>query len=177
MIVAYVAMAVCAVLFFLIFRSPAPMDTAVKFGALMPLRVKRGEYWRLLAAGFLHIQIWHFLMNMLAMYNLGALEMILGHGLYAAILIASIIGGNLLSFLLEGSDTTVTLGISGGLYGLMAAYLVFLFKLGLLAEPSIRFSLLRMLGVNLLINLMPNVSRMGHAGGFLTGFAIAMFML
>jgi hypothetical protein len=34
-----------------------------------------------------------------------------------------------------------------------------------------------MLGVNLLINLMPNVSRMGHAGGFLTGFAIAMFML
>ena len=116
-------------------------------------------------------------MNMLSMYNLGALEMVFGHGLYALILIASIIGGNLLSFLLEGSDTTVTLGISGGLYGLMAAYLVFLFKLGLLAEPSIRFSLLRMLGVNLLINLMPNVSRMGHAGGFLTGFAIAMFML
>lgn len=177
MIVSYVVIGICAVLFVLLSRSQYPLDAAVKYGAMMPMRVKRGEYWRLITAGFLHIQIWHFLMNMMSMYNLGSLELIFGHGLFAVILLASIIGGNVLAMLLEGNDTTVSLGLSGGLYGLLAAYMVFLFKLGLLGDPSIRFSLLRMLGINLLINLMPNVSRMGHAGGFLTGFAIAMFML
>lgn len=177
MIVTYAVIAVCAVLFIILNRSQEPLDTAVKYGAMMPLRVKRGEYWRLITAGFLHIQIWHFLMNMLSMYNLGGLERMFGPGLFAVILLASVIGGNALALFLEGTDTTVTLGLSGGLYGLLAAYMVLLFKLGLLGDPSIRFSLLRTLGINLLINLMPNVSRMGHAGGFLTGFAIAMFML
>ncbi len=177
MIVCYACIAVCTVLFLLLNRSQDPVTAAVKYGAMMPMRVKRGEYWRLLTAGFLHIQIWHFLMNMVALYNLGTLEYVFGHGLFAGILLISIVGGNLLSFLLEKDDTRITLGISGGLYGLLAAYMVLLFKLGMLAEPSIRFSLLRMLGINLLINLLPNVSRMGHAGGFLTGFMIAMFML
>lgn len=176
-IVSYAAIAVCVIMYILINRSNYPVDAAVKYGALMPLRVKRGEYWRLLTAGFLHIQIWHLVMNMLSLYNLSSLELVFGHGLFAVILLASIIGGNLLSFLLEGNDTTLTLGISGGLYGLLAGYLVYLFKLGLLADPSVRFSLLRVLGINLLINFMPNVSRMGHAGGFLSGFVIAMFML
>ena len=57
-IVSYAAIAVCVIMYILINRSNYPVDAAVKYGALMPLRVKRGEYWRLLTAGFLHIQIW-----------------------------------------------------------------------------------------------------------------------
>ena len=53
MIVSWVAIAACVVLFLLINRSMSPIDKAVELGALLPLRVKRGEYWRLLAAGFL----------------------------------------------------------------------------------------------------------------------------
>jgi len=43
--------------------------------------------------------------------------------------------------------------------------------------PDVRMSVLRIALVNLAINLIPNVSRLGHAGGFLTGFVISMFML
>jgi rhomboid protease GluP len=176
MIVSWVAIAACVVLFLLINRSMSPIDKAVELGALLPLRVKRGEYWRLLAAGFLHIQPFHLLMNMYALYSYGWLERTFGPALFAAILLLSIIGGNLLSVYL-GNEGAITLGISGGLYGLLAAYMVLLFKLGLLQQPEIQSSLLRVLVINLVINLFPNVSRQGHAGGFLTGFVIAMLVL
>ena len=176
MIVTYAAIAVCAVVFILISRSRFPLETAVQYGALIPERVKRGEYWRLLASGFIHVQIWHILLNMYSLYNLGSLERMFGHGKFALILIASIVTGNLLAAYL-GDENTITIGISGGLYGLFAAYMVLLFKLGLLQNQSIMFSVLRTLILNLAVNFMPNVSRMGHAGGFIAGFAIAMLML
>ena len=176
MIVTYAVIAVCAVLFIILNRSQEPLDTAVKYGAMMPLRVKRGEYWRLLTAGFLHIRIPHILMNLFALYNFGWLERSFGPILFGSILLLAIIGGNLLSVFM-GDENTITLGISGGLYGLLAAYMVLLFKLGLLQDPGIQSSLLRVLITNLIINLFPNVSRLGHAGGFLTGFAIAMLVL
>ncbi len=177
MIITWLTIAVCVILCIVMNRSSYPLDAAVKYGAMMPIRVKRGEYWRLLTAGFLHLQIIHLLMNMFSLYNLGSLERTFGSPLYALILFGSVIGGNLLSYFTGQEDTSISLGISGGLYGLLAAYMVMMFKLGLLGVPAVRYSLLRILIVNLAINLMPNVSRMGHAGGFLTGFAIAMFML
>jgi hypothetical protein len=88
----------------------------------------------------------------------------------------TILLGNVLSVYL-GEEDTITIGISGGLYGLFAAYLVLLFKAGMLQDPSVMGSVLRTLVVNLAINFMPNVSRLGHAGGFIAGFAIAMIML
>lgn len=176
MIIGYGAIAVCVVLFFVITRSQYPLDTAVKYGALLPSRVKRGEYWRLLASGFLHVQIWHLLMNMYSLYSLSSLEGVFGHGLFALILLASILLGSVLSVWL-GDENTITIGISGGLYGLFAAYLVLLFKAGLLQDQAVMFSVLRTLVVNLAINFMPNVSRLGHAGGFIAGFVIAMIML
>ena len=176
MIVSYAAIAVCAVLFFLIIRSQDRLGAAVKYGALIPNRVKHGEYWRLFASGFLHIQVWHLLMNMYSLYSLSSLEFVFGHARFALILLASILLGNVLSVYL-GEEDTITIGISGGLYGLFAAYLVLLFKAGMLQDPSVMGSVLRTLVVNLAINFMPNVSRLGHAGGFIAGFAIAMIML
>ncbi len=176
MIVTYAAMFICILLFILISQSPSPVDKAMELGALLPFRVKRGEYWRLVTAGFLHIRFPHILMNLFALYNFGWLERSFGPVLFGVILLLSIIGGNLLSVFL-GDENTITLGISGGLYGLLAAYMVLLFKLGLLQDPGIQSSLLRVLITNLIINMFPNVSRLGHAGGFLTGFAISMLVL
>jgi len=176
MILTYAVIAVCAVLFFLISQSQYPLDTAVKYGALLPLRVKRGEYWRLIASGFLHMQVWHVLMNMYSLYSMGSLEPVFGHLRFGLILLVSVIAGNALAVWL-GEEDTITIGISGGLYGLFAAYMVLLFKLGMLQQQSVMFSVLRTLIVNLAVNFMPNVSRLGHAGGFIAGFLLAMVML
>ena len=176
MVITYGTIALCVVLCVVMNRSAYPMDEAARLGALIPVQVKRGQYWRLFAAGFLHLRLWHLLMNMYSLYNMGVLERRFGAPLFALILFGSVIGGNLLSVYM-GDERTMSLGLSGGLYGLCAAYMVLLFKLGLLHNEAVLFSLLRTAVVNLAINLMPNVSRLGHAGGFITGFVIAMLML
>ena len=43
--------------------------------------VAEGEWWRLITSGFLHTEIWHLGLNMLALFWLGRmLEPALGHG-------------------------------------------------------------------------------------------------
>ena len=46
-------------------------DMISKYG-LIPLQVRRGQYYRILTAAFLHASWQHLLMNMIALYNLGS---------------------------------------------------------------------------------------------------------
>ena len=144
--------------------------------ALIPMQVKRGQKYRLLTSGFIHFEMMHIMMNMYSLYNLGVMEYILGHFRFMAVLLASIVGGGLMCTYF-GRQDTATIGISGGLYGLLASYIVWLFKTGLLWQASVRYSIIRIVIINLLINLMPGISRQGHAGGFLTGLLLSFFML
>ena len=46
------------------------MDALVR-GAVDPARVWQGEVWRLLAANFVHIGVWHFGLNMWVLWQVG----------------------------------------------------------------------------------------------------------
>ena len=55
--------------------------------------VAEGEYWRLISSGFLHEQIWHIGMNMLALLWLGRMiEPALGHVRFLGIYFVSLFG-------------------------------------------------------------------------------------
>lgn len=145
--------------------------------ALIPMQVKRGDYYRLITAGFLHVRPYHILMNCFALYNIGtAIEPYLSSGIFAIVLILSIIGGGICCTFLSKQDS-LTIGISGGVFGLLAAYIVILYKLDLLSNPSIYTDIIRVLGVNLFISLMPGVSWQGHLGGFLVGLITAFIFI
>ncbi len=144
------------------------VDKAILFGAYYRPFVLAGEVWRLLTMGFVHGSFLHLAVNMFSMYNLGmALERLYGHIRFALILLLSVIGGGLL--LLSGSTSVLAVGLSGGLYGLVAAYIASLWIRGILNDPYVRRSILNLVLINLAINFMPNVSAIGHLGGFLTG--------
>ena len=148
---------------------------AVKY-ALIPMQVKRGEYYRIFTAGFMHIRPYHILMNCIALYNLGSgIEEYLTSIKFFIILILSIIGSSIACTLLSREDS-VTIGISGGVFGLLAAYIVILYKLNLLANPEIYTQITSVLITNLIISLMPGVSWQGHLGGFITGALLAFFL-
>lgn len=177
MIAAYVVIAVCAGIYlFKVVKGGINGKNELLRYALIPMQVKRGQRYRLLTSGFVHLEAMHILVNMYSLYNLGAMEYILGHFRFLVILLASIVGGGLMCTYF-GRQDTATVGISGGLYGLLAAYIVWLFKTGLMWRASVRLSVLRIVAVNLVINFMPGISRQGHAGGFLTGLIMSMFML
>lgn len=135
--------------------------------------VAGGEYFRFLTAGFVHIQLLHLMMNMIAFKNLGSLlERVYTQKQYLAILLVSIITGSLLVFVAQGN--TVVVGLSGGLYGLLGAYVVFAFDSKAIRNPQVFKGIMYTLGINLMISFLPNVSLYGHLGGFVGGFFLAL---
>ena len=134
--------------------------------------VGMNEWFRLLTSGFVHVDFFHVTMNVIALYYLGNMcEQIYGHVKYACILLGSIIMGSV--FVFVGDGNIVSLGISGGLYGCMAAMLVYFWSSGLLQQPMIRRQFLNMLTVNILISFMPGISFLGHLGGFIGGLFLS----
>ncbi|MFI3284724.1 MAG: rhomboid family intramembrane serine protease [Erysipelotrichaceae bacterium] len=138
--------------------------------------VVANEYWRLFTCGFVHIDFLHILFNIIAMNSLGSFfERTYGYKNMLFILFASIIGGSIFVFL--GSDNTITLGLSGGLYGLMASMVVHAWYTGLLKQPAVRNQMISLLMMNLVITLMPGISMLGHIGGFFTGLLLSISLI
>lgn len=165
-----VIIAICFVvwLFIQLFPSDSTITNSILIGAFYKPFVLAGEYWRLLTAGFVHIDLWHLAMNMMAFLSLGKIfEPLLGVRRYLLILIPSIIVGSL--FVLSSPENSFVVGLSGGIYGLLAAYVTLILRTGGWRMPPVRAALMNMLFINLLLNFLPNISVHAHLGGFVTG--------
>jgi membrane associated rhomboid family serine protease len=131
------------------------------------------EVWRFFTVGFVHISIFHLLINTMALMNLGTItEKIYGKVRFTTILVVSIIIGSMFVYVGEGNSLTV--GMSGGLYGLMGALFVYTFETGMIKQPNVRSQFIRILTVNIIISLMPGISLMGHLGGFVGGVLLGV---
>ena len=172
-----VIIAICFVvwLFIQLFPSDSTITTSNLIGAFYKPFVLAGEYWRLLAAGFVHVELWHLAMNMMALLSLGKIfEPLLGVRRYLLILIPSIIVGSL--FVLASPENSFVVGISGGIYGLLAAYVTLILRTGGWRMPPVRAALMNMLFINRLLYFLPNISVHAHLGGFVTGLIMYGFI-
>ena len=172
-----VIIAICFVvwLFIQLFPSDSTITNSILIGAFYKPFVLAGEYWRLLTAGFVHVELWHLAMNMMALLSLGKIfEPLLGVRRYLLILIPSIIVGSL--FVLSSPENSFVVGISGGIYGLLAAYITLILRTGGWRMPPVRAALMNMLFINLLLNFLPNISVHAHLGGFVTGLIMYGFI-
>jgi len=150
--------------------------TSIVFGSYYKTFVIAGsEYWRFFTAGLIHIDFFHILINLFALMNLGLItERIYGRINFTIILILSIIMGTW--FVFVGQGNVVTLGASGGLYGLMGALIVYSFESKLIQQPQVRSQFIRILLINLMISLLPGISLLGHVGGFVGGVFLAVIL-
>jgi membrane associated rhomboid family serine protease len=139
---------------------------------LVPIRVAAdGEYYRLLGAAFLHIGLLHLAGNMLSLAIVGpALERLLGWWRFLALYLLSALGGSVAIYLF-GSPFGAVAGASGAIFGLFAATLVVVRKLGLDA----RFMVLAV-ALNFGVSFAPGISLLGHVGGFVVGGLLALAM-
>lgn len=172
-----VIIAICFVvwLFIQLFPSDSTITNSILIGAFYKPFVLAGEYWRLLTVGFVHVELWHLAMNMMALLSLGKIfEPLLGVRRYLLILIPSIIVGSL--FVLSSPENSFVVGISGGIYGLLAAYITLILRTGGWRMPPVRAALMNMLFINLLLNFLPNISVHAHLGGFVTGLIMYGFI-
>lgn len=161
-----IVLALCLLNFFRIMTAQNKTEKAIQCGAYDRYLVERGQWWRLLTVGFVHIQFWHFAMNMLALNNFYIVERVVGHVWFAIILFGSVLGGSFLQY--KMSRARLAVGLSGGLYGLMVSYIILLLLYGTINVQGLLYTV----GINLLINFMPNVGWQAHLGGAVTGLIL-----
>ncbi len=172
-----VVLAICAIVFFYIISGNIhsgsdQLSRAVRCGCYDRERIRQGQWWRLLTVGFTHIQPWHIAMNLLALYNLRSLEQFFGHAWYALILFGSVAGGSILEYAF--SKVRYSVGLSGGLYGLMFGY--FLILLTYRSVSGLRNIAITLI-LNLFINFMPGIAWQAHIGGAVTGMILTEIFL
>jgi membrane associated rhomboid family serine protease len=131
--------------------------------------VADGEYHRLLTAAFLHAGVFHILMNMFALAQLGpVLEAALGRVRFLALYGLSALGGSVLAYLLA-DPLDLGVGASGAIFGLFGAYYVVVRRLG--GETR---SIVMLLAINLVITFtIPIIDWRAHLGGLVTGAVLA----
>ncbi len=145
---------------------------AVDLGLFGPF-VADGQWYRIITAAFVHAGIIHLLFNMIVLWWLGgALERYAGTTRMGLIFLTSIVWGSAGALLLD--PMALTVGASGGIYGLMAALLVLERQQGIALLGS-------GLGVFLLLNLaltfvIPGISIGGHLGGIAGGLLAALVL-
>lgn len=154
------------------------LDAAMQCGALYrPYVTERKQYWRLVSAGFVHFSILHLLCNCYVLFSLGSsMEAAFGHLLYALLLFGSIITGNIFSVYMS-EDYAITGGMSGGMYGLIAAELTMYLAVYGIEAVMKNGSVLSMILLNLLMNFFPNVNRKAHLGGTCMGILFITLLL
>ncbi len=152
------------------------VNALIRYGAALPEGVFGGQWWRLITAGFLHGNLMHIGFNMWALMDVGRhAEEIYGEKRMAVIYVSSTIGGFLLSML---RGTSLTVGASAGLFGLIGAMIALGVRHKWSAEASaIKAFYLRWAIYGLLWGLLPffRVDNAAHIGGLMTGFVVAYF--
>jgi len=96
---------------------------------LVPVLVFHGWLWQLVTYGFLHAGLLHILFNLLALWMFGAqLEMDWGYSLFMQFYFFCLVGAALVTVavsftgMLGVRPGTVTVGASGGIYGVLVAF-------------------------------------------------------
>ena len=56
----------------------------------------------------------------------------------------------------------------------MAAYIFYTIETGMIKIPQMRLQVISLVAINLMVNLFPNISWLGHLGGFLAGLFMAL---
>ena len=148
-------------------------SSLIREGALYGPAVAEGEVWRVLTAGFLHSGFVHLLFNMMGLYILGGLlEPAIGRLRFALIYFLSLLVGSFGALVLD--PNSVTVGASGGIFGLMGAAVIVMRNRGINPMES---GLGLWIGLNLLITFtIPGISIGGHVGGLLGGALAALVL-
>lgn len=147
----------------------------VFLGAKVNSLIDKGQYYRLITAAFLHGGLMHIGFNMYALTALGPLvEKVFGKVKYLIIYFVAAISSSYLSYIFSSS---ISIGASGAIFGLLGASLVFAVKTQDKVGREFINNIMSVIVVNLIIGFsMANVDNFGHIGGLIGGFLISLIL-
>lgn len=144
----------------------------IRLGAKSNILIEQGEVWRLLSCAFLHSNLVHIACNMYSLYIIGPqIQQIYGTMKYLSIYTISCITSSVLSYFM--SPYGISVGASGGIFGLMGALLAFAIIERHRIDKKYISSLMQIIAINLFIGLsIKNIDNFGHIGGLIGGILI-----
>ncbi|WP_107667758.1 rhomboid family intramembrane serine protease [Cyanothece sp. BG0011] len=157
------------------------LESLYQLGALVPMVVWQGEFWRLVTANFLHYGWGHFLMNMFALYIIGNLvESLSNKYHYIIIYILSGVGSMFIfSYvaLYANKLDYIVVGASASIMGLVGSLTAIFLRKWLQDKSAINRKrlLIMIMVISLQLvsdTLIPQVSMLSHLFGLLIGFAL-----
>ena len=146
--------------------------TLLDFGAKYGPRIRAGDWWRLITAGFLHGGVLHILMNSWVLFDLGAqVEETYGTSRYIVIYVATTVTGFYASYLWS---PTLSIGSSAGIFGLIGAMIAMGVRERSAYGDAVRRLYMRWAVYGLLMGLLPlfAIDNAAHIGGLVGGFVI-----
>lgn len=164
------------------------VSVAMDRWALSGEGLARGQWWTLLTHIFLHANLLHLFVNVLALWFMGPeVEWMLGRRRYLALFFLSGIGGGVLQTIFS-SPATDLVGASGAVCGVLLAFttaypemplralLFFVIPVSMKAKTLGRGLVLVSLGCAV-FNIFPQIGHLAHLGGALTGAVLARWWL
>jgi len=151
----------------------------VNFGANFRPLVLSGDLWRLVASIFLHAGLLHLAFNAYALFVLGRnVEAFYGAWTLLALFVLSGVGGSVASVAFSES---ISVGASGGIFGLLGASIVFAYRhRGVLPRRVTRImgtALLPWVVLNVVLGfVVPRIDMAAHLGGLVTGAVMTWFL-
>ena len=164
-------------LMYLLGKGSEDTETLMDFGANIPILIRSGDYFRLIASGFLHIGVIHLLCNMYSLFVLGPnIEHFYGRAKYILIYFFSMIMASLFVMVFQ-SENSVSAGASGAIFGLLGALLYFGYYYRGYIGNQVIGQIIPVIIINLVIGFItPGISNAAHIGGLIGGIAVS-FML
>ena len=176
-------------LMFALQQQPALRILLRDYFALWPAGVPGSPFmpWQLLTYGFLHADVVHIMFNMFMLWMWGReLEMMMGAKRFITYYLVCIVGAGIVQLMVAsfaGPPYGVTVGASGGVFGLLLAFgMAFPNRMIMLLFPPIPmrakymviiFGLLELyLGVS---GSAPGIANFAHLGGMLFGFVLLRY--
>ncbi|GAM24483.1 hypothetical protein SAMD00019534_076580, partial [Acytostelium subglobosum LB1] len=155
------------------------ITTLLDAGAKYTTAILAGEWWRFFSPIFLHVGIFHLLMNMLTQVKIGMqLERTYGaHRIFPIYILCGVMGNLCSAIFLPNS---VQAGASGAIFGFLGVLLTDLIRnWGQLASPymnccTLVFTIVLSFAVGL---FLPGVDNFAHLGGFIMGVLSSLIFL
>ncbi len=147
-----------------------------ELGAINGNVFESGQWWRIFTAAFLHGGVDHFLGNMIfgVMFMTAGMETLGGSLKTLAIYMFAVIVGGVLVAL--RTDIT-TIGASGGIYGILGAFLFFTFFRKDIMTKEDRQLIWIFTALQVVTTFfVPYISKEGHIGGLIGGFLICFLL-
>jgi rhomboid protease GluP len=150
-------------------------EALIAMGAIVPGMMHFGQYWRAVAAMFLHANLLHWAANSWALFQLGSLyEVMFGSARFAAIYF---ITGIIASIASSMVSTGPAVGASGAILGILGAFFFSIKRSPIWRHERWTKSLLNQLlfwaGVNLILGFeVKNIDNTAHIAGLLSGLIL-----